>query len=226
MVSAAPDLETIIARVLEKDAEVNRKKAEYQFDLTLTNAKLNPDNSVAREEVVQATIRTGPGGAFQEIVGRANEVGEEVPAVDRKEIGRSQAAMRSMDLKKLAPRFNIRLEGEGRERGVDCWILGFTPKEGQPYRSREEKVINRLAGRFWVSKADYSIIRSAGVLTEPVPVAWVLATVRELEFEYRTRPLAGVGRVPEEFALLFHVQTPLNAVRRRQLSAMSNYRKM
>ncbi|GAB4245737.1 MAG: hypothetical protein OHK005_11300 [Candidatus Methylacidiphilales bacterium] len=223
---AAPDVETILAAVLERDAEVNQRKQAYQFDLTLVNEKLNQDNSVIRKEVVQAIIRPGSGGAFQEIIGKANESPDEVSASDRKEISRSQGAMKSMDLKKLAPRFRIELEGEDQEQGIDCWVLSFKPKPGQPFSSREEKVINRLAGRFWVSKKDYSIVRSSGALTEPVAVAWVFAVMRELTFDYRTRALAGVGRVPETFDLMFDVQTPVNHVRRRQTSTMRNYRSL
>lgn len=223
---AAPGqtVEAIVARVLEQDARVTEIKNRFRYDLRLVNAKLAADDSVIREELVEATIEPGSDGAFREIVERAQ--GDELSAQDRKEIRRSQGAMRSMDLRRLAPRFRIELEGEGREMGVDCWILAFAPKPDQPYRSREEKVINQLAGRFWVAKADYSIVRSSGSLTRPVKVAWVFATVRDLQFEYRTTPLGRVGRVPEVFDLFFDVKTPVNEVRRRQISTMGNYREL
>lgn len=221
----APPLEEIIARVLERDEAMGKGKEAFRFDLDLTNQKLRRDNSVLREDLIKVVIRPGDNGAFQQIVKQAGEAQESgaAAAQAKKDVDRAQGAMKSMNLKKLAPRFDISLEGEGTELGVPCWILRFTPKKGQPYKSREEKVINQLSGRFWVAKSDYSIVRSSGEITAPVPVAWMLASMKELVFDYQTKPLPGVGRVPSRFDLLFDVETPINNVRRRQTSVMSNY---
>lgn len=129
-----------------------------------------------------------------------------------------------MDLKKLAPRFNLSRENDQTVEGKDCHVIRFSPKSDQPYDSREEKVVNALTGKFYIAKDDFSIVRSKGKLTEPVSVAWVFATMREVHFKYDAAPLPDGNFAPARFELLYDLQAALAYRRRLQISTMQNYR--
>lgn len=220
-------VDEIVAKVLKRDEELSKLQEEMEFDLVLTHEKLDRDNTVISTREAKVRIQPGGESAYQQVVGAAgtDDSGKPLEEKDQKNVNDAQNAMKQMKLRKLAPRFDIALEGAGREQGLDCWILKYTPKPGQTAQSREEKIINQLSGKFWVSKADYSIVKSVGKLTGPVSIAWFMAKMRELEFDYYTLPLASGNRMPARFEMSFDLQVPMSYVRRRQVSVMENYRK-
>lgn len=219
--------EEVVARVLKRDEELAKRQAELAFDLLLTHEKLDRANTVLGSREARVKILPGGETAYQQVVGSAgsDDSGKPLEAKDQKNVKDARNAMKQMNLRRLAPRFDIVLEGSGREQGVDCWVLKFTPKEGQPYHSKEEKVINGLSGKFWVAKGDYSIVRSKGKLAQPVSIAWFMATMQELEFDYYTLPSADGDRMPARFEMMFDLSVPLSYVRRKQISVMDDYKK-
>jgi len=222
-----PPVEDIVAKVLKRDEELAKTQAQLAFNLDLVHQKLDRTNQILGTR--EAKVRITPGGntAYQQVVGAANtdESGKPLEAKDQKNVKDARNAMKQMNLRRLASRFDIALDGSESRDGVDCWVLKFSPKKGQPYESREEKIINQLGGRFWVAKSDYSIVGSEGKLTQPVSIAWVMATMNELEFEYRTQPFGQGERLPAKFDMLIDVQVPLTYIRRRQISVMDGYEK-
>lgn len=220
-------VDEVVAKVLKRDEELSKRQGELAFDLVLTHQKLDRANTVLGTREAKVNILPGGETAYQQVVGSAgtDDSGKPLEAKDQKNVKDARNAMKQMNLRRLAPRFDIVLEGSGREQGVDCWVLKFTPKEGQPYHSREEKVINELSGKFWVAKSDYSIVRSTGKLMQPVSIAWFMATMQELEFDYYTLPLPDGNRMPARFEMMFDLSVPMSYVRRKQISVMDDYKK-
>jgi hypothetical protein len=66
-----------------------------------------------------------------------------------------------------------------------AYVISFKPRSGKlKERTRIEKVINRLAGTFWVS-SDYNIIKASADLLTPVKYGWgIVANVDELHVNY------------------------------------------
>jgi len=131
--------------------------------------------------------------------------------------------MAVLDLQKLAPRFQLSREADADSAGRGCYVVSYRPRPGQAYDTREEKVINSLSGRFWISKDDFSIVQSEGSLSQPVTVAWV-ASVYRLEFQYRSMPLPTGETAPASFQVVLAVRAPLYDLRQRQTSTITNYR--
>ncbi len=131
--------------------------------------------------------------------------------------------MAVLDLQKLAPRFQLTREPDADGGGRGCYVVSYRPRPGQAYDTREEKVINSLNGRFWISKDDFSIVQSEGTLAQPVTVALV-ASVYRLEFQYRSMPLPSGETAPASFQVNLAVRAPLYDLRQRQTSTISNYR--
>ena len=71
-----------------------------------------------------------------------------------------------------------------------CYKIRFAPKGDQPYRNREEKVANALAGYLWIEKSDYSLLHNVGTLTQPVRGRLVFRLGRESRVRFRHPPAA------------------------------------
>jgi hypothetical protein len=223
----APDLGAILEQVFARDAKLTFKQRRMVYDLKLTNEKLDRDGKVLESETLNLVMKPGGGGIYESAVASAEKEEQKVREMTPEEKGaaaKARSRMREMNLKKLAPRFNITVKGSETVDGVDCWVLGFTPKPDQPFNSREEKVINHLRGSVWAAKSDGTIVRSHGELAEPVEVAWMVASMKELTFDYGTLALDKGERMPKRFELLYDVDIPFGYIRKRQSSAMSGYK--
>ena len=129
-----------------------------------------------------------------------------------------------LDMGKIAPRFNYTKTGNEMIRDRACYVIKFTPKKDQPFASREEKVINKVGGTIWIDQKDFSIIRTKGSLTEEVEVAWFLASMKGLDFDYQTSELAAIQiPVPSDFAMDFVLNIMGYRMEQKQTSTMNDY---
>jgi hypothetical protein len=85
--------------------------------------------------------------------------------------------------------------------GEAAYVISFKPRDGeQKERNRTEKIVNRLAGKFWVT-SDYNIIKASGHLTSSVKYGLgVLANVEKLQIDYAQTRVDGVW-LPDTFNL-------------------------
>ena len=204
----------IIRRAIQRDEELRRDRQRYECDVSVRTEKLDAKGGVVSTKAVSATMRPT----------RQISYGGEVRAekLDR-EYREAQRFMAVLDLQKLAPRFQLAREADADAAGRGCYVVSYRPRPGQAYDTREEKVINALSGRFWISKDDFSIVQSEGTLAQPVTVALV-ASVYRLEFQYRSKPLPTGETAPASFQVVLAVRAPLYDLRQRQTSTISNYR--
>ena len=128
------------------------------------------------------------------------------------------------ELLKILDHYNYNLEGEETVDGVPCYKIGFTPKPDMPYDNREEKVLNAVAGHLWASTKDYSLIRNEGALLHPVSVAWIFASLREMEFHFDTMSLPNGDPGPKVEQYRYLVSIPFLTLHERDTRRMSNYR--
>lgn len=129
-----------------------------------------------------------------------------------------------LDMGKIAPRFNYAKTANEMVRDRACYVIKFTPKKDQPFASREEKVINKVGGTIWIDQKDFSIIRTKGSLTEEVEVAWFLASMKGLDFDYQTSELAAIQiPVPSDFAMNFVLNIMGYRMEQKQTSTMNDY---
>ena len=80
----------------------------------------------------------------------------------------------------LMDRYDTRLVRTESLRGHDCWVLGFTPREGKlPDRRRMDKALNRSTGYLWIAQDDYGVARVSFEMQEPFKYFWgLVATLR------------------------------------------------
>lgn len=75
--------------------------------------------------------------------------------------------------------------------GEGAYVLAFQPKPRQNTRSREERFFGLLAGKIWVSRSDFIILKAEAALQSPCQLFWVLARVTTFQFTYFLEPSRG-----------------------------------
>jgi hypothetical protein len=211
---AAPSADEIISRVVARDKELVQRRKAFDYDVEITREKLDSNRAVAstiREKMV-VTGDQRPGYGTRSATGNPEQ---EAQKTSREE---------PFELLKIIDHYTYTLEGEEKVDGVDCYKLGFTPKPDMPYDNREEKVLNNVSGHIWASKQDYSLIKNEGSLMRPVPVAWIFATLEEMEFHFDAMRMPNGDYGPGRLQYRYLVSIPFTQLHERDTRIMSNYR--
>jgi hypothetical protein len=211
---AALSADEIISRVVARDKELVERRKAFDYDVEITREKLDSNRAVVstiREKMVVTGDRR-PGYGTRSTTGDPEQ---EAQKTSREE---------PFELLKIIDHYIYTLEGEEKVDGVDCYKLGFTPKPDMPYDNREEKVLNNVSGHIWASKQDYSLIKNEGSLMRPVPVAWIFATLEEMEFHFDAMRMPNGDYGPGRLQYRYLVSIPFTQLHERDTRIMSNYR--
>jgi hypothetical protein len=212
---AAPDARSMVAQIAARDKVLQERRRAYDYDLQITREKLDDQGQVTsttREEVV---VR---GDARPNFGTRPDQAG--APADESQKAAREEP----FELPRIIDHYNYTLEGEETVDGVACYRIGFSPKPDMPYDNREEKVLNAVAGHLWASTRDFSLVRNEGSLLHPVAVAWVFASLTQMQFRYDSQPLPNGDQGPREEEYSYRVEIPFFTLHERDTRRMSGYR--
>jgi len=91
----------------------------------------------------------------------------------------------------LRERYNWKRLPDENVTGEGAYVLAFQPKPRQNTRSREERFFGLLAGKIWVSRSDFIILKAEAALQSPCHLFWVLARVTTFQFTYILEPSRG-----------------------------------
>lgn len=209
---AGESVSSIMRKMVEKEKALASHRSIYSYTAESTREKLGEDGAVMDSSYAEVRIKGDP----------TRENGREKD--EDLESGLKQASQEEpFNIINIIDHYDYMLVGSEVMEGVPCFKIAFTPKGDQPCRSREEKVANELRGFWWIAKADYSLVGNAGELTKPVSVAWFFATVRELEFSFRTRrlPNGELGPGRSEYQLV--VQVMFQKIHERHIRVTKDY---
>ena len=249
-----PSVNEIIQNAIRRDEELRDLRQDFIYQLKVVTERLDDDNKVIpdKTKTVSAKIKPGkditysadfnddsdsksnasPGkskvagvGAGRGIKARDHNSDDDDDDKD-KQVEDAKKVNAMLDMAKIAPRYNYQRLNDETIRARRCLVIKFTPKKDQPFSSREEKVINKVGGTIWIDQNDFSIIQTKGKLTEEVDVAWFLATMKALDFNYQTSELdlANIP-VPADFSMNFDLNIMGYRMAQRQKSSMSEYTK-
>lgn len=79
--------------------------------------------------------------------------------------------------------------------GESAYVLSFEPGPKQNTKSREERFFGLLAGRLWVSRTDFTVLKAEASLRSPSQLFWVIARVTTFQFTYELEPLRTGNRL-------------------------------
>jgi hypothetical protein len=210
----APTADKMISQIVARDKQLVQRRKAFDYDIEITREKLDEDRvvvSTVREHAVVTGDRR-PGYGTRSTTG------------DPEQEAQNTSREEPFELLKIIDHYTYTLEGEERVDGVDCYKIGFTPKPDMPYENREEKVLNNVSGHIWASKQDYSVIKNEGSLMQPISVAWIFATLREMEFHFDAMRMPNGDYGPGRLQYRYLVSIPFMQLHERDTRVMSNYR--
>ena len=79
--------------------------------------------------------------------------------------------------------------------GEGAYVLSFEPKPMQNTRSREERFFGLLAGKLWVSRIDFTVLKAEAALQSPCHLFWIIAQVTTFQLTYELEPARGGNRL-------------------------------
>lgn len=146
-------------------------------------------------------------------------------SVDKtEEKNQSESAVEAVRKYNLRDRYNWKRLPDATVTGEPAYVISFEPKPNQNARSREERFFGLLAGKLWVSRNDFIILKMEVALQSPCQLFWVLARVTTFQFTYVLEP----SRSPRLFRLSKAtaktvVSFPFYAVRQKHWLTIDKY---
>lgn len=107
------------------------------------------------------------------------------------EKNQAESAVEAVKKYNLRDRYNWKRLPDENVGGESAYVLAFQPKPRQNTRSREERFFGLLAGKIWVSRSDFIILKAEAALQSPCQLFWVLARVTTFQFTYVLEPSKG-----------------------------------
>jgi len=210
----APTAAEIISHVVARDKELVQRRKAFDYDIEITRDQLDSSHAVVSTVKEKSVVRGD----------RRPGYGTRTASSDPEQEAQKTSREEPFELLNIIDHYTYTLEGEERVDGVDCYRIGFTPKPDMPYANREEKVLNNVSGHIWASKADYSVIKNEGSLMHPVSVAWIFATLREMEFHFDAIKMPNGDYGPGRLQYRYLVSIVFTQMHERDTRVMSNYR--
>ena len=204
----------IVSQIVARDKVLVERRRAFDCDIAITREKLDPDKKVTSTEKDSTVMRGDRRPSYNTRTASGD------PAQEQKQTSREEP----FEFLKIIDHYTYTREDDEWIDGVDCYRIAFTPKPDMPYENREEKVLNNVSGHIWASKEDFSVIRNEGYLMRPVSVAWIFATLREMEFHFDATRLPNGDYGPGRLQYRYQVNIPFSQLHERDTRIMSNYR--
>ncbi|MEY2510179.1 MAG: hypothetical protein QOE26_942 [Verrucomicrobiota bacterium] len=107
------------------------------------------------------------------------------------EKNQAESAVEAVRKYNLRERYNWKRLPDENVGGEGACVISFEPKPRQNTRSREERFFGLLAGKIWVSRSDFIVLKMDVALQSPCQLFWILARVTTFQFTYVLEPSRG-----------------------------------
>ena len=210
----------IVQKAVARDDVRREHRVALEADQTILTERLDPAGKVLSSKSVHMIHHPTREISYSTNTGTDNASSSGHPDGDTVKAAHIMAVM---DLGKLAPKFTETVTGSATILGRDCYVVSYYPKPGQSADSREEKVVNNVAGRFWIAKDNFDILQSEGSLVGPVTVAFI-ASVTRMDFKFHSQLLPNGEVGPADFSVDMAIHAPFYDFRQYQLNTLRNWR--
>jgi hypothetical protein len=187
---------------------------DWQYYQTLTTHQLDGSGNVISRGVWQSIVRPGDPRPLEYIGERmegklsffksessspspsasspsASPSPKTKPRDEAEEKNQAESAVEAVRKYNLRDRYNWKRLPDENVTGESAYVIAFEPKPHQNTRSREERFFGLLAGKLWVSKNDFIILKMDVALQSPCHLFWILARVTTFQFTYLLEPSRG-----------------------------------
>jgi len=110
---------------------------------------------------------------------------------EHEEKNQTESAVEAVRKYNLRDRYNWKRLPDETVGGETAYVIAFEPKPHQSVRSREERFFGLLAGKLWVSRNDFIMLKMEAALQSPCQLFWILARVTTFQFTYVLEPSRG-----------------------------------
>lgn len=214
LAETSPTAEQIIRHVVTTDKQLVERRKAFDYDIAITREKLDDDKKVTTTIKEKTVVIGGHGPGY----------GTRTASGDPEKEAEKTSKEEPFELLKMIDHYKYTLEGQEMQNGTMCYKIAFTPKPDQPYNNREEKVLNNVSGHIWADVDSYAIVKNEGTLMRPVSVAWIFATLKEMEFRFDAMKMPNGDFGPGHLMYRYQVSIPFMQLHERDTRVVSGYR--
>jgi hypothetical protein len=187
---------------------------KWQYHQTLTTHQLDSSGKVIAKGTWKSIVRPGdPGpleytsesmegklsffkkGAEQSEGAAKTSATPQPKAKAETEKNQAESAVEAVRKYNLRDRYLWKRLPDDNAAGESAYVLSFEPKPKQNARSREERFFSLLAGKLWVSKSDFTVLKAEASLQSPCRLFWIIARVTTFQLNYELDPVRGGNRL-------------------------------
>lgn len=188
---------------------------DWQYYQTLTTHQLDSSGKVVARGTWQSIVRPGDPRPLEYTAERmegklsffkaessspapsssAAPSAKSKPRDEKEEKNQAESAVEAVRKYNLRDRYNWKRLPDENVAGEPAYVLAFAPKPRQNTKSREERFFGLLAGKLWVSKSDFIILKAEALLQSPCQLFWIIARVTTFQFTYNLEPSRGGPRL-------------------------------
>jgi hypothetical protein len=216
---------------------------KWQYHQTLTTHQLDGAGKVVAKGTWHSIVRPGDPRPL-EYTGESMEgklsffkAGAEEPAPGKTagtpspktkvepEKNQAESAVEAVRKYNLRDRYLWKRLPDEHAAGESAYVIAFEPKPRQNTRSREERFFGLLAGKLWVSRSDFTVLKAEAALQSPSQLFWILARVTTFQVAYEVEPARGGNRLLRltKATAKTVVTFPFYAVRQRHWQTVDKY---
>ncbi|HEV2803470.1 MAG TPA: hypothetical protein VGW57_00935 [Chthoniobacterales bacterium] len=219
---------------------------DWQYYQTLTTHQFDSSGAVTARGTWQSIVRPGDPRPLEYVAERmegklsffksessssptpsssASASPAKAKAADKsEEKNQSETAVEAVRKYNLRDRYNWKRLPDETVTGESAYVIAFEPKPRQNTRSREERFFSLLAGKLWVSRNDFIILKMEVSLQSPCHLFWILAQVTTFQFTYILEPSRGprLFRLSKATAKTV-VSFPFYAIRQKHWLTIDKY---
>ena len=184
---------------------------DYQYYQTLTTHQFDSSGSVTARGTWQSIVRPGDPRPLEYVGERidgklsffksesssasaspASSPSSKSKAPEKtEEKNQSETAVEAVHKYNLRDRYNWKRLPDETVTGESAYVISFQPKPNQVARSREERFFSLLAGKLWIARNDFIVLKMDVALQSPCQLFWIFAQVTTLKFTYILEPSRG-----------------------------------
>ncbi len=208
-------LEIFDAALAKFDAD-RTALSHWQYHQTLTTQQLDRNGNITAKGTWHSIVRPGDprpleytgkhvegkisffeaGAEEQQSVSRKPALATPLPkAATQNKANETESIVQAVHKYHLRDRYEWHRVADGKAAGEEAYVLTFTPKPNQNSATREERFFGHLAGRMWISRRDFTVLRAEGELQSPSSLFWIIARVTTFRFNYDAEPISGPDRL-------------------------------
>ncbi len=215
---------------------------KWQYHQTLTTHQLDSDGKVIAKGTWRSIVRPGdsqpPEFTAKSMEGKLSffEAGAEEPeaatkdpaaaqAKSKPEKNQTESAVEAVRKYNLRDRYLWKRLPDENVAGESAYVIAFEPKPKQDTRSREERFFGLLAGKLWVSRTDFTVLKAEAALQSPCQLFWIIARVTTFQLTYEVEPARAGNRLLRltKASAKTVVAFPFYSVRQRHWQKVDKY---